>query len=326
MSLARVCLVGQPYWTAKLCDGLRRYAADRLEATTLTLPREGWTAVRARWKEADLVVRVGFRPGARTLRGLAFDSLWALLRATHPRPRCAYYWIGTDVMNAGENATRGGHTPFFRLSLRDRHLAGAPWLTEELRRIGVPADTAIFPESVPQVEEVAPMPETFQVLTYVPDARYKFYGGEFIYRAARELPGVIFSVMGGKGAWVCEPLPNLRFHGWLKDTGSAYSRASVLLRLLPHDAIGATVKEGLVHARHVIYTYPLPCTTVIKYGDYPSLLQSLRHYHQQHLAGTLRPNEKGREYALRMWEPSHLVYLLAEALVGGLQKTKGTYR
>jgi hypothetical protein len=77
------------------------------------------------------------------------------------------------------------------------HLAGAPWLAEELQTIGVPASCVWLPSQLP-TGDVPPLPNVFTVGSYIPDSRFEFYGGPLIYEAARRLPFVRFLIFGGQ--------------------------------------------------------------------------------------------------------------------------------
>ena len=138
-------------------------------------------------------MRVGYRIGATTWRGRLFDAYWSLLRRAMPDAVASHYWLGTDVLDTLREA-RAGTLGWSRLSgsRDDLHLAAAPWLVDELAEVGLRATTAGIHPVTPAPGEPPPMPSEFGVLSYVPGARFEFYGGPLIMDAARRLPDVRF--------------------------------------------------------------------------------------------------------------------------------------
>lgn len=292
-----ICLLGQPYWVKELQDSLNASSRARVSAFRLRLGSRHALADLRKVLSADVLVRMGFRPGARTVRGRAFDTLWAVLRLLNLRAAAVFYWLGTDVFNTIEDFNSGKlRRRCYNRSKQDDHLADAPWLAKELAQIGITA----FPITVtlPSLSDGEPsnLPTEFSVLTYIPDARYQFYGGECIYRAAQQLPNIRFDVVGGLGAWVPEALPNLVFQGWQNDMKPFYRRATVLVRLVQHDGTGLTAVEALSLERHVIYSHPLPYTLRVAWGDSDALIEALTGLLNLHNQCLLRPNAAGRAY------------------------------
>jgi hypothetical protein len=292
-----VCLLGQPYWAGKLEESLNRFGGSRLSA--FELPLNSWRCFGNLRKAvtADLIVSMGFRPGARTLRGRAFDAVWAALHLFNRRAARVFYWLGTDVLNTTKDLQAGKlrRRPFAKAQ-RDHHLADAPWLAEELGAIGIsalPRTLTLPPLAFGPTPE---LPAEFSVLTYIPDFRHRFYAGDCIYQAARRLPEIRFNVVGGLGTWVTEPLPNLVFHGWQSDMQRFHHNATVLVRLVEHDGTGLTAIEGLSAGRHVIYSHPLPHTIPVAWGDSDALVDALRDLFALHQRASLRLNTAGRAY------------------------------
>lgn len=254
--------------------------------------------------DLDVVLRVGFRPGAGTIRGWLFDTMWTAIRAVNRRFRTVYYWIGTDCYNLLNDIERGARPNWFlRRAMTDHHIAGAPWLAEELARGGINAECVCFPGfGVDPPSEIPPLPEHPTVLTYIPDSRHSFYGSDSIYYAARKLPNVLFYVVGGTGTWVPEPLGNLHFLGWQRDMTQWYARTSIVVRLVQHDAVGGTVREGLAFGRAVVYSYPLPFTETVRIDDRERLVEVLAAHACAVLEGRLTPNVEGRQYAISQFD------------------------
>lgn len=317
----RVCFVGQDSWVRQLTAAVSRHGRWLLPSY-VGVAHGPFVRGVLEFRNADIIVRVGLRPGARTVRGKAFDALWTLARLLNLRSPVACYWIGTDVLRAVEDVAGGWASPFWRSSARWRHIAAAPWLAEELEEhLGIASRTVLFPVPLPHVDPLPPLPATFSVLSYIPDNRHAFYGGEMVYAAARELPTVIFSVVGGVGNWVDRPLPNLRFHGWCKDMLAMYRSSSVVVRLVRHDAVGGTLREGLALGRYVVYTYEVPHTHHVEFGDADALIRVLAEYEQLHRRGELRLNKAGAEFALREWNEPRLVSLLETELLAMMAET-----
>lgn len=293
-----VCLLGQPYWAKTLEDSLNASGRANVSAFRPRLGSRHALSDLRKIFSADVLVRMGFRPGARSVRGRAFDTFWAALRLLNPSASAVFYWLGTDVLNTADDLNRGKlrRRCYFRAK-QDYHLADAPWLVEELAQIGITA----LPKTVtlPSIAHGEPseLPAEFSVLTYIPDARPHFYGGNSIYQAAQRLPEIRFDVVGGRGGWVPQHLPNLTFHGWQKDMMPFYRNATVLVRLVQHDGTGLTAVEGLSLARHVIYSFPLPYTLRASWDDVETLIATLHNLFEQHQLGSLCPNSAGKAYA-----------------------------
>ena len=264
-----VFIIGPKFWAARLQQVLTQHGQPSLKVS-------GWRVTGGvggfnDWRgvlRTDVVFRVGLRPGSRSFRGRAFDAFWHLLRLALPRATAVYYWIGTDVAQTLD-AMRAGTIPArtVRELHNSLHLADAQWLAEELRSMGIRASVQRLPGALTWPDPLLPLPETFRVLTYIPDARYQFYGGIEILEAARKLPSIAFDVVGGNGTWIPNSLPNLVFHGWQNDLTPFYQKSSVVVRLVQHDGMGATAVEALLFGRHVLYTYPLPHTIAITFGE-----------------------------------------------------------
>lgn len=234
-----------------------------------------WKLLRAR-----RLVRVGFRPGARTREGMLIDAITLMFVLRRGYDSVTMYWIGSDVQRAVHDFGNGLHTPFFALLQKVRHLAGHETLQESLSTIGVRSTVAhvpfTFPEP-PSLSEQASPPLRMSVVTYIPDMRPGFYGSEMILDAARLFPGINFEVMGGIGSWLDPHLrpPNLHFLGWVADTRPVFLRASHVARLVEHDSLGGTVLEGLALGRRVLYTKRLRGTKYVAFNDFADLRSAL---------------------------------------------------
>jgi hypothetical protein len=309
----KVALLGQRLWTLHLARLMERHAPELIEPWAATERQAVRLLARRRARQPQVLLRVGYRPGAPTLRGRAFDVLWRLLRAAARDAVPIHYWIGSDVLHTLRDASLGRLTRAFGPARREIHFAGAPWLADELATVGVDAEWVIFPGELPTLAP-PPLPDRFTVLSYVPDTRFAFYGGHEIMAASAAMPEVQFLIMGGRGPAAGAP-PNVAFLGWQSDTAGIYARSSVVLRLVPHDNIGLTAREGLAYGRYVVYTQPLLHTIQVTYGSAPNLIDVLRDLYGRHLDGRLELNEVGATYVRREFDERGTTRHLARRLV-----------
>lgn len=199
-------------------------------------------------------------------------------------------WAGSDVMKAAELPSdlhvikEDGYV----------HLSDGPWLVDELRELGLEAEylpvTAVTPGDPPK-----PLPAKFSVLTYLPEPRREFYGEALVYRVARAMPDVPFTVVGNGTANRAAP-PNVRFEGYVGDMARRLDEATVLLRQPEHDGKSMLVLEALSRARHVIWNYPFPY--VHRAEGFEKVYAALCDLRRGHAEGTLAPNLPGRAFAL----------------------------
>lgn len=305
----RVLLIGQPHWTAHLDRMFARHAPDLIDPTVIDISPRG--LARTVPSGVDVLFRIGYRPGAATRRGTAFDLAWSVLRRRQRRAAVCHYWLGSDVLNTMTDARRGRLRAAFIATLHDIHLVTAPWHVSDLRKLGLSPEFSPMPYSLPTAEP-APLPQAFSVLTYLPARRFAFYGGELIYEVARQLPDVQFRVLGATTTPPDTPA-NVEYPGWVSDTAPVYADSSVVARIPEHDGIGGTVLEGLAHARHVIYTYPLPYVQQIsRRAD--ALLEAVQQLRRAHEQGSLALNSAGRQWVLDEHDEARLARDLAHRL------------
>jgi len=311
----RVCFIGQRFWAERLAGLVNEHAGGSpLRASFV----DGGNAravlgSHGLFGSADLFVRVGFRPGSPTRRGVLFDALWRASRMVRRSARRAYLWIGTDVFSTLADTRAGSLSPFFAAE-RDgpAHWTTAPWLLEELAGVGIQAEMVRFPDRSLAAPASEGLPAEFRVLSYIPDQRFAFYGGPTIQAVAERLPSVPFDVVGGRGGWAAGGPTNLVFHGWQADLVPFYDRSTLVVRMVEHDAIGGSVREGLAMARHVAYSYPLPHTHHVRFGDAASLVEIVESLADRHRAGALEPNVAGREFMRREFDAATLSRHLIE--------------
>lgn len=306
-----VVVLGQPYWATRIARALQGSGGD-MQATFVD--ERSYLRLLARRPRGEHVVlmRAGYRVGATTPRGRLFDAYWAALRRASPRSIACHYWLGTDVMDTIAESRAGTlRASVVCAARRDVHFADAPWLATELLEVGIQAQHVSVPQAYETPDQPPPLPPTFRALTYLPGERFAFYGGDVVMETARRLPDVGFDVVGRAGAAAREALRNVAWHGWVAGMSAMYSRATVVVRIPEHDGMGATVVEGLLHARHVIYSHEVPFVRRLDPVTAAGLTAELTSLRDAHLEGSLDLNLDGRAFALETFSEKHLTERLA---------------
>jgi hypothetical protein len=314
--MTEIIVLGQPFWALRIASALDR-SAPGVRARFVPHARYPALLLTPRRGEDTIIIRAGYRVGASTPRGRAFDAWTMLLRRTLPRARWCHYWLGTDVLDTLED---GAHDRLdsraWRSAEHDLHVCDAPWLATELATVGLRARSATVPTTYCSPDDVSPLPDDFSVLTYLPGARFAFYGGDLVFDVAERLPEVPFHVLGAQDG-LTRPVPaNVTYHGWVSDPLPHYARASVVVRVPRHDGMGATVIEGLLSARHVVYTHQLPFVKLLDPVDASGLESALVGLRDEHAAGRLAPNLAGREFARTEFGAETLTRRLGDILLG----------
>ena len=245
-------------------------------------PRAALRALR-RAAAADLVYLVGGQ--------IERFSRPHLLRLATRRP-CVMHWAGSDVLYARRVHAAGRTTAGLVHGVT--HWAGAPWLVEELRPLGVRAtwlphswvDAPATPPPLPAYADGAP----FTVLTYLPERRAAFYGGESVLRLAAALPDVRVLVVGARTLPWPVP-PNVRCLGWVEHMTPLYTQAHVLLRLPRHDGLAFMVQEALAQGRYAVWNHPFPDAIQAQMPD--AAIAAVRALCRRHAAGELPLNLEG---------------------------------
>lgn len=258
---------------------------------------------------SDFAFRVGYRPGTVGRRIKILDFCWALYCLFKGKRKSIIYWIGTDVLDQISKPTKLSYASALVASLSE-HWSNAPWLRDELLSVNISSSVVLFPAGMMAIagDVAPPLPQKLRVATYIPDHRSDFYGGASITSAARAFPEIDFLVVAGTGRWLHEKneLPNLVFCGFVENMSDIYSQVSIVIRLVQHDAIGGTVREGLAHGRHVIYSYPLPHCIHVPFGDTEGLIRAIDELRKRHNQQVLEINTAGAKFANSSFDTSHL--------------------
>jgi hypothetical protein len=314
--MINVFVLGQPFWGSCIARALTSFAIDM---RGIFVGPGSYARLLARPPRSGpvFIMRVGYRVGATTARGRMFDAYWSLLRRSLPDAVPSHYWLGTDVLDTIEEAQAGTLRQEVVSSARgDLHLADAAWLAAELELVGIEAVTAHVPAPLRAPAVPPSLPEEFSVLTYLAANRFDFYGGETVLEAARRLPDVRVDVVGSAGQPGRRSPPNVRWHGWVADMPRYYAGTTTVVRIPHHDGLGQTVVEGLLNARHVVYTHEVPFVRKIWPATPEALVGALAALRDEHAAGRLGANLAGRAHALEEFNEARLAGNLAALLRG----------
>ncbi|UCF79703.1 MAG: hypothetical protein JSW03_05545 [Candidatus Eiseniibacteriota bacterium] len=221
-------------------------------------------------------------------------SLRDLARFRRPM---VYHWIGTDVYRIlKDSAPKRWMNKRLIQKIPATHVVVSQGLKKELETVGVSSE--IYPLAGVQLEtEPPPLPKKFSVLSYVPQRRWKFYGGDAVLEVAKQLPEVDFHLLAAGS--VPPGLPNVRLRAFSESPAGHYRDTSVLLRFTEHDGLPKMLLEALSNGRHVLWTQPFPhCHTVESVAEALDLLRSL--------SRNTELNREGREYVDTHYSPSKL--------------------
>jgi hypothetical protein len=108
------------------------------------------------------------------------------------KKKLVMFWCGSDVLEARPDFEAGRTESWI---VEKTHWAGAPWLAEEVRAMGLKCEyvPTTWIESVHHLPE---LPSKFTVLAYLPDAeRVNLYGIDQVLQAAQALPKIDFVIV-----------------------------------------------------------------------------------------------------------------------------------
>jgi glycosyltransferase involved in cell wall biosynthesis len=213
------------------------------------------------------------------------------------KKRIVMHWAGSDVLDERGFVALGKRVPWVVREIR--HWAECEWMVNEVKELGLPCEPVPLPCSLIP-EQASPLPDKFSVLVHMPTVELGYlYGLDRILQVARNLPQVLFQMVGLKAGRISNPPENLRIHGRAKDLREFYQKASVVWRPVRHDGLSFLVREALGYGRHVLYTYPLDgCVHVSSADDGQEEIVRLFELHQQ---GRLELNRAGQHAVLRSY-------------------------
>lgn len=177
------------------------------------------------------------------------------------------HWVGTDVWKMANYSSLNikGRLKWhiistvYRLSKRCGHLAGAPWLAQELASAGMKA--AFIPVVSPLLDDgvqVRPLPSSARILSYIPLGREEFYGESKVLEAARNNPDVSFTVVANSPERKPN-LPNVEYRTVIprSEMEEMLDQTTCYMRLTQHDGLSGGI-EALLRGRYWIFTYNHP--------------------------------------------------------------------
>jgi len=241
----KVIIVGLPMFARQLTENLKRFDPDstyiHLDTYYSKLDK-----LRGLWHlpSADCI----FSINGTLSRSALFD------RAFKKNIPVVMNWVGTDVSDAVKAVKENRHIELYRR--KAIHFCEVSWIRDELAEIGVNAEIVNFVSFDRQFEPQPFAGERLQVLSYMRDAKAKFYGIEAFLELAQKFPDADFTIAGAT-AEKYQPLPaNVRALGWVENMGELFDRMHVCVRFPEHDGLSAFVLEALARGKQVLYKYP----------------------------------------------------------------------
>jgi hypothetical protein len=208
-------------------------------------------------------------------------------------------WSGSDIFYGQEQVAAGEMHPWVASKT---HWAVSPWIAEEARALGLKCEfvQASFVEPVAQI---APLPEKFAVLCYVPTReKAALYGWDDITAVARALPEIEFRIVGLQKGETLDAPQNVKLGAWAADLAPQIRAATVIWRPVRHDGLSFMVLESLAEGRQVIYSYPFVGCVQAQTSD--AARREIQKLAELHRAGRLDVNTAGIEAIAREFTPS----------------------
>lgn len=299
----RLLVTGAPYFVKQTCE--IAFSSPPWKSVTPNLaPLRRWRLRFLKFQLQKMHADGWYHIGGHTLPFLYKLKLFN--QRSLIRTPIIIRWIGSDILTmAKEFEQKPG---LFAAARQLTHFAGAPWLVQELKAIGLEA--AFVPSSSKKRAlylslEPPPLPKQFAILAYVPDQGEELYGWQHLIRLARELPETEIKILSGTGKSLSEVPHNIHFLGWHEDVYDAYKKCSLVVRMTNHDGYSSSVQEALLLGRHVIWTYPFP--GVVQAESYDALYQHVKRLLDLHANGQLKINNEGRDFMAKKMNPDHLV-------------------
>ena len=213
-----------------------------------------------------------------------FDKLICKILTTP----CFTHYIGTDTVVAKRSRT---NRLISRLNSKivTRVFSGAPWLSDELNKLGIRNSVLVLPAPHFNKNNFIPnMPASLTILVYLPKERESFYGFEIVKELIKNNSLYQFHILMNDEEKFGN-YSNVTFFDKTDKMDELYGNCSVLLRILAHDGYSAMVVEALSFGRYVIRNYKTPHCYIAR--DIDEIQHALHE-----IAGKTEPNHDGVKF------------------------------
>jgi glycosyltransferase involved in cell wall biosynthesis len=217
------------------------------------------------------------------------------------KQKLVMFWCGSDVLEARQEFRQGRSGSWIAEKI---HWAGAPWLAEEVRALGLHCE--YVPTTwVQTVSKLDDLPKRFSVLAYLPDVeRINLYGIDQVLEVARELPRIDFTIVGLQPGQTLAAPDNVTLHGRVADLEPFYRNATVIWRPTRHDGLSFMALEALAHGRYVIWSYPFSAAVHAREAGVARMeIERLWELHQMH---QLDVNRAGADFIEQNFAPAKI--------------------
>ena len=217
------------------------------------------------------------------------------------KQKLVMFWCGSDVLEAREEFRQGKMESWIADKI---HWAGAPWLAEEVRCLGLRCE--YVPTTwVPTVSHLDDFPGRFSVLAYLPDAaRVNLYGIDQVLEVARALPKIDFTIVGLQPGQTLDAPANVALHGRIANLEPFYRNATLIWRPTRHDGLSFMALEALARGRYVIWSYPF--STAIHARETGAARLQIERLWDLHQTGLLDLNRPSAELIARDFSPAKI--------------------
>lgn len=239
----KILIVGLPLFAEKFAKNMQRFdpANKYIYLNTYYRKLDQLKFLR-HLNSADLIYSVN---GSLT-RSKVFD------KAIQKHIPIIFNWAGSDVLLAIE--AKINKTFIQQYIDWPTHYAVAPWLSMELKEVGIQAPFVPYLDFDKELEPNIPISDQIKVVTYINKADPEFYGLGKVMHLAKYCPKIEFSIVGMEALSTEE---NVQFYGWIEDMDEFINNHHVVLRLTEHDGLSNFILDGLSLGRTVIYNMPL---------------------------------------------------------------------
>ena len=185
------------------------------------------------------------------------------------------HWIGTDVYRM--TMLKKNHKLWWKirvwlLNRLDKHLVVSHALADELELAGIKADVVPLIPNLKKDYKIT-FPKKHKIFVYLPEHRVKFYGGDIVFKLAKEFNYIEFLITkhSGKDA---PQLSNIKYFSWVDDIETIWNEITIYLRITEHDGLSHTILEALNRGKHVIWSQKFPhCYHATNYEEAKTALQ-----------------------------------------------------